>query len=173
MHAPESGIVRIVEKQLGRELLIDFKVQTVCGFGWPAVIKNSPFTGSGKPNPNLYYLSCPYLRKKIARLEDAGLKSQLESKLDGDDSLAAGVEAAQRNHDLEWNQAAASSDCDAPGAFRGIAGSRQTRMLKCLHAHFAYYLAHPDYRLGNMIARRIGDIWCPDDYCAGLDAETG
>ena len=63
----------LVKWQLGREPEIKFSVAESCIYGWPAVVRNAAMTRSGKPNPNLFYLTCPYLVKKVSNLEDKSL----------------------------------------------------------------------------------------------------
>jgi len=41
----------------------------------------------------------------------------------------------------------------------GIAGSRNSRKLKCLHAHVAFALANPGYELGERIAAELEPLW--------------
>jgi len=50
-----------------------------------------------------------------------------------------------------------------------IAGAGDPRMIKCLHAHMAYFLVNDDYLVGREIEAAIVDIWCPDETerCAG------
>jgi hypothetical protein len=48
----------------------------------------------------------------------------------------------------------------------GIAGTRNPRHLKCLHAHAAFSLARPGYELGERILAEVGERWCPDARCA-------
>lgn len=171
----------IVEAQLGRKISFAFIVAAICEFGWPACIRNSTFSESGEFNPNLYYLTCPYLSKRIATLEDNGLISELQGSLASDDSLGDAVSQAQHAHAKEWLSDAAAISGSTPEALlnqlaRGaprIADSSGDHLLKCLHAHYAFYLVHPDYILGRLLAARIERRWCPDEYCSGLMAKAG
>ena len=47
----------------------------------------------------------------------------------------------------------------------GIGGSTRTGSLKCLHAHVAFGLAEPGYRLGAQIAEEAGTLYPPDRCC--------
>lgn len=155
----------IVARQIGRQPSIEFSVASSCQFGWPAVIMNSPYGSTGEPNPNLYYLTCPYLRSSIARLEDQGLIDELQSWLDGDADAAAAVCRAQESHRRDWTAAAGYGSRKFAIEPPRIAATGDDLLLKCLHAHLAYYLVHPDYQLGSRIAGRLESAWCPDNRC--------
>ena len=182
---PDEGTVRLVARQLGRIPAIYFTVEMNCPNGWPAVLRNSPFDRSGYPNPNIHYLSCPYLRRHIARLEDEGAIDDLQEWLLHDRELMDDLRRAQKEHSREWVEAVAAGKgggasmafvaaATASGAglsgFR-IAQARDDALLKCLHAHYAYYLIHDNYRLGMMIAGKLERIWCDDNRCAAIAAD--
>ncbi len=153
-----------VARQLGRPPTIEFVVAVLCRYGWPAVIRNSPVDARGNPNPNLYYLSCPYLRREISRLEDRGEIARLQQRLADDAALAEAVRAAQRRHEAEWEADAGSPVKPVPPGPR-IAAASGDLLLKCLHAQFACYLVHRDYAIGELIAGELADIWCGDERC--------
>ncbi len=46
----------------------------------------------------------------------------------------------------------------------GIGGSTRTGSLKCLHAHAAFALARPGYRLGDRILAELPALW-PQSCC--------
>ncbi|MDQ3670947.1 MAG: DUF501 domain-containing protein, partial [Actinomycetota bacterium] len=50
----------------------------------------------------------------------------------------------------------------------GIAGSRDPRRLKCLHAHAAFALARPGYELGERILAEVDPLW-PQGRCCSDD----
>lgn len=152
--------------QLGREPAIEFEIVVRCTFGCPAVIKNAPFSATGKPNPNLYYLTCPYLRRALSRMEDEGLIARLEAGSPGT-PLAAALKQAHEEHRQEWSRAAGAAQNDMAASVPppGIAAASDDTRIKCLHAHFAWYLTHPDYQLGNILKRELDAAWCQDRRC--------
>lgn len=165
----EGDLARIVTWQIGRGPSIKFRVARECAYGWPAVIINSPFNATGDPNPNLYYLSCPYLRAELARLEDAGSIAGLQRNIMDDTDLMKDLVNAQAEHDHEWRRAAGERAGSIGAGKINIAGSGETSHLKCLHAHFAYFLTHPDYPVGLRIADLMGNIWCDEERCGNRD----
>ena len=162
----EAELVQIVTWQIGRRPSIEFNVARECDYGWPAVMINSPFNATGDPNPNLFYLCCPYLRVELARLEDAGFIAALQRIIDEDSDLKQHLETAQAAHDHEWRLAAGEQAGSGRAGGVNIAGSGETTHLKCLHAHFAYFLTHPDYIVGLRIVEILGNIWCDDETCS-------
>jgi hypothetical protein len=46
----------------------------------------------------------------------------------------------------------------------GIGGSTRDGSLKCLHAHAAFALARPGYKLGDRILAELPSLW-PDSCC--------
>lgn len=153
-------------KQLGRQLAIRYQVAAECEYGWPNVLRNLPVGTSGEPNPNLYYLCCPWLRRELARLEDAGFIGELQRMIAADSELSSDLRQAQSQHAQEYRtEVMACGLAEADGEFL-IAGAREPLLLKCLHAHMAFYLVHPDYRLGMKIAGAIGTLSCADERCA-------
>lgn len=160
---------RIVAWQLKRSPSIGFTVAVQCKYGWPAVLKNSTRTSSGQFNPNLYYLSCPYLIAQLSRLEDAGFIRRLQEQVGQEPTLADDLAGAQALHAREWHVAADLEEEAVALADVNIAAAGDPAHLKCLHAHLAFFLVHSDYRVGRLIAGEVGAIWCPDERCAGWE----
>ena len=164
-HYSISQLKDLVSWQLGRVPEIDFEVEALCEYGWPAVIRNSPYNTNGFPNANLYYLSCPYLRIEIARLEDSGAISELEDRINSRKILRDDLVRCQVAHQEEWRRAAEKGLREGIRESNYIAGVSEVSRLKCLHAHFAFFLAHRDYLAGALIADSLGSIWCDDERC--------
>ncbi|MHB0866193.1 MAG: DUF501 domain-containing protein [Thermoleophilia bacterium] len=162
-----------MERLLGREPAIGYKISLFCVYGWPALLRNDSFNSSGEPNPNVYYLVCPYLRRALSRLEDNGLIATLEARVAEDRDIADGVRKAQESHRREWIESASRKQdqiINSHIAPPNIAATASDGLLKCLHAHYAWYLAHPEYKLGRMIATELGQIWCIDERCRRIAA---
>ncbi len=161
----DARLNAIVEWQLGRRPGIPFRVQVNCCFGYPAVLLNQTSDAGGNPNPNLYYLCCPYLRRGLARLEGAGLAQRLTRQVKAEPEVARALAEAQHNFQAEWTRQAASDRRKNPGPAPRISAAASDMSIKCLHAHFAYFLVHPGYLLGKIILAELPDEWCPDERC--------
>lgn len=170
--ASGDEIRRLIARQLRRTPSIPFVVEVSCAYGWPAVIRSSPFDAGGNPNPNLYYLSCPYLRRLLARMEDTGFIESLQRRARENPSVAEALAEANETHAREW-EAEAGTPVDAASPGPRIAAAANVLSIKCLHAHFAYFLVHPDYLVGKMIADELEEIWCADERCRGLVEHLG
>ena len=117
--------------------------------GAPAVIRNAPLLRDGTPMPTLYWLVDPRVREAIGRLEAAGGVKRAEADVDAD-ALAD----AHRRYAAE-RDAAIPADHTGPRPFGGVGGTRQG--VKCLHAHYAWYLAGGDDPVGAWVAERLAD----------------
>ena len=101
--------------------------------------------------PTRYWLVDPELRAAIGRLEAAGGVNRAEAEVDAD-ALAAAHERYRAERD-----AALPPDHVGPRPSGGVGGTRTG--VKCLHAHYAWYLAggdDPVGALGRGQARRRG-----------------
>lgn len=143
----------IVARQIGREPRAFAGVAVRCPFGRPAVTEQRPFDDAGRPFPTQYYVTCRYLVAAISRLEAAGGVERWSAAARDDETLAASLAQAQAE------QRAIRPEIDA-----GIGGSTRTGTLKCLHAHAAFALARPGYRLGEAILAELPSSW-PASCC--------
>jgi len=156
----------VVETQLGRPPRAFRRVVVRCPFGRPAVTEQDPYDGSGEPFPTTYYLTCPHLVAAVARIEAAGGVERWSGCVRSDDALARSLdEATQRQRDLRTELAGEDRGRDEGASLRlGIAGSRNPRQLKCLHAHVAFALANRGYALGDRILAELQPLW-PNRCC--------
>ena len=144
---------QIVERQLGRPPRAFRRVAVRCPFGRPAVTEQAPFDESGEPFPTTYWLTCPQLVAKLARVEAAGGVERWSRHAREDPELQA---SADRGH---GEQRRLRPELDA-----GIGGQTRTGGLKCLHAHAAFALARPGYDLGERIVAEVEPLW-PEQGC--------
>ncbi|MBI5870588.1 MAG: DUF501 domain-containing protein [Actinobacteria bacterium] len=162
-----SDLSRLVARQLGRQPSVKFEVASKCVYGWPSVILNQPLDLSGEPHPNLYYLTCPWLRRELARLEDGGFIGRLQQSIAADAELRNDLKRCQADHAAEYRSAMEAGDHGLPQRDMFIAGVSDKEMLKCLHSQMAWFLVHPDYLAGQVLVDAVGELWCPDERCAG------
>jgi len=144
--ATQADIDRVTEL-LGRAPQGDFDVVVRRGDGDPVVVRNSPLLNDGTPMPTLFWLVGSDEYTAVSRLEAAGGVDQAEAEVDAialDDAHRAYSE--MRSRDLPPGHT-------GPAPSAGVAGTR--RGVKCLHAHFAWWLAGGDDPVGEWVARRI------------------
>jgi len=143
----------LVELQIGRRPRAFRRVAARCPFGMPAVTEQEPYDRTGAPFPTSYYLTCRHVIAAVSRLEaDGGVERWSEAVAND-----AGLRAELARATTEQRQIRHS----LAGSF---GGSRNPTQLKCLHAHVAYALAQPGYRIGEAILAEAVDPW-PRDAC--------
>ena len=148
MAAPDD--VAAVTALLGRPPQAEFEVVVRNEAGVPMVVRNAPFTVDGTPMPTRYWLVDPELNAAIARLEAAGGVRAAQAAIDPTELRAA--------HDRHRAERDAAIDALAPGhsgpqPYGGVAGTREG--VKCLHAHYAWFLAGGDDPVGCWVDERL------------------
>jgi hypothetical protein len=132
---------------LGRPPEADFDVAVRTADGSPVVIRNAPLLADGTPMPTRYWLVDPPLVRAVSRLESGGGVRAAEAEVSADELAAAhAAYAAERD-------AALPPDHTGPRPSGGVAGTR--RGVKCLHAHYAYFLAGGDDPAGRWVDERL------------------
>ena len=133
----------MVRQLLGREPLADFDVVVRDADGWPVVIRNGPLLHDGRPMPTRYWLVGRKENVAVGRLESAGGVRQAESEIDPDEIAATHQRyAAERDTALPEGHV-------GPRPSGGVGGTRQG--VKCLHTHYAYFLAGGDDPVGRWV----------------------
>jgi uncharacterized protein len=156
----------VVERQLGRPPRAFRRVVCRCPFGRPAVTEQEPYDRSGEPFPTTYYVTCRQLIAAISRLEAAGGVERWSARAAAEPEFAASLQAAtDEQRALRQELAAGRTESDHGGSLLlGIGGASKPGQLKCLHAHAAFALARPGYRLGEAILAEVGTLW-PGEAC--------
>jgi exopolyphosphatase/guanosine-5'-triphosphate,3'-diphosphate pyrophosphatase len=137
-----------VAAQLGREPGIPFEVVARCGLGHPLVIRNRPIDANGNPFPTLYWLTCPEAVKAVSRLEADGWIRKLNEQAEIDPDLRTALRRAHEEYARERE-----AILPGAGSWGGVGGTG--RGVKCLHAHYAYYLAGGEDPLGRWVAKHL------------------
>jgi hypothetical protein len=139
--------VDAVTELLGRTPQSDFEVAVRDEHGAPMVIRNAPFLEDGTPMPTRYWLVDRHLLRVIGTIESNGGVRQAEADIDpGELADAHARYAAER-------EAAIPADHVGPRPSGGVGGTRTG--VKCLHTHYAWYLAGGDDPVGRWVAARL------------------
>lgn len=113
------------------------------------VIRNAPLLHDGSPMPTLYWLVGRAEKLAVDRLEAAGGVRRAEAAV-----ATADLEAAHAAYAAERDRMLPAG-WDRPPPSGGVGGAR--RGVKCLHAHYAWYLAGGDDPVGRWVAGALGD----------------
>jgi len=144
---PDPGDAEYVEACLGRRPESRWEVAARRADGRPTVIRNEPFLANGTPMPTRYWLIDPDLLRRIGTIESNGGVRQSEAEVDPDELLAAHARyAAERD-------AAIPPDHTGPRPSGGVGGTRVG--VKCLHTHYAWFLAGGDDPIGAWVDERL------------------
>ncbi|MBK5288475.1 MAG: DUF501 domain-containing protein [Acidimicrobiia bacterium] len=139
--------VERVRARLGREPQAEFDVVVRAPDGAPVVIRNAAFLTDGTPLPTRYWLVDPDLTRSVSRLEAAGGVRAAQAEI--------GLERIAEAHD----RYAAERDATIPPGYAGprpSGGVGGTRVgVKCLHAHYAAFLAGTDDPVGQWVEARL------------------
>jgi hypothetical protein len=134
---------------LGRAPQADFEVVVRDAAGLPVVVRNAPFTSDGTPMPTRYWLVGREASAAVSRLESGGGVRAAEAAIDGGALRAAHEAYAQER------ASALPAGWDGPLPFGGVGGTR--RGVKCLHAHYAWFLAGGDDPVGAWVHAQLGE----------------
>jgi exopolyphosphatase/guanosine-5'-triphosphate,3'-diphosphate pyrophosphatase len=148
-----ADIARVGEL-LGRIPQGQFEIVVRTKSGDPVVLRNAPFLDDGTPMPTRYWLLGERETVIVGRLEASGGVNQAEADI--------GPIALEETH----NRYAAERDAaidpthTGPRPFGGVGGTRIG--VKCLHAHFGWWLAVGDDPVGQWVADKL--LISRDDY---------
>jgi len=142
--------VERVRRLLGREPQGDFDVVVRDDDGDPVVLRNAPLLDDGTPMPTRYWLVNRALVAAVGRLEAGGGVRQAEAEIDPSEIAAAHARyAAERDAQLPAGHV-------GPRPSGGVGGTRLG--VKCLHAHYGYFLAGGDDPVGRWVHARIESV---------------
>jgi uncharacterized protein len=161
---PSAQDTADVANLLGRPPQGDFDVVVRDGHGRPVVIRNAPLLADGTPMPTLFWLVDADLRRRVSHLEAAGGVRRAEAAVDRAELVAAHDRyAAARDAALRALEPAHAG----PRPSGGVGGTRTG--VKCLHAHYAWYLAGGDDPVGRWVAAHLGDRHGPGERARRKD----
>ena len=157
----------VLALQIGRPLRAASKVLRRCNLHLPIVAEVPPILDTGEPFPTRYWLTCPLAHRRIARIEGGGGVRAAQAKVAADPRLREALEATHARYALDRDAllpeiAALSGERHRPSG--GVGGS--SGGVKCLHAHYADFVAGNDNAIGRDLHGVIGEPRC-DVPCVG------
>jgi hypothetical protein len=144
-----SDDVAAVRELIGRSPQGAFEVVVRDDAGKPIVLRNAPLLDDGEPMPTRYWLVGRHEVLAVSRLEAGGGVRRAEAQVD--QLLVADAHAryaAERDATLP-------SDHTGPRPHGGVGGTRVG--VKCLHAHYAWFLAGGDDPVGAWVSRQLAE----------------
>ncbi len=160
----------ILRLQLGKNPKGEFKVIKLCRFGFPQLLENSPFW-NGKPFPNLFWLTCPYLVREVSKLESEGYIEHFEERLRREEPFRRRYIHA---HQLEASLRKLKIPLEVPESLKkklltvGIGGIENPLGVKCLHLHLASYWGGVPDPIGREVLKLLPSWECSDNYCGKM-----
>lgn len=146
---PDGSDRERVAALLGRPPSGAFEVVVRDVAGGPVVIRNAPLLDDGTPMPTRYWLVGAAEREAVSRLEAAGGVRDAGAAVDPTALAAAHARyAAERD-------AALPPGWSGPRPAGGVGGTRHG--VKCLHAHYAWFLAGGDDPVGRWVHQRLAE----------------
>jgi len=155
---PPEPVVPAIDRErvrelLGREPQGRFEVVVRDAAGDPVVLRNDPLLDDGTPMPTRYWLISRSIVAAVGRLEAAGGVRKAEREIP-----PADIAAAHDRYRAE-RDAALPADYAGPKPSGGVAGTREG--VKCLHAHYGWYLAGGEDPVGQWVEDRIAEYLRP------------
>jgi uncharacterized protein len=142
-----SGDRAAVTALLGRPPTGAFEVVVRDREGAPVVIRNAPLLNDGTPMPTRYWLVGRPEVTAVSRLEADGGVRAAEAAVDpGELAAAHDCYATERDGALP-------ADWTGPRPHGGVGGTATG--VKCLHAHYAWYLAGGEDPVGRWVAEQL------------------
>lgn len=140
---------------LGREPMGPFEVVVRDESSDPVVLKNYPILANGRPMPTLYWLCGQRESMLVGRLESLKGVRRAEAEV-GLDEIGEAHERYRIERDAILESSGASPAHRPTG---GVGGTRTG--VKCLHAHYAWWLAGGDDPVGQWVADHLHEVDSP------------
>ncbi len=171
---------QVITDQLEREPRGVLGIARRCIHAYPQVIVNRPVLTKMEAVmifPTTMWLTCPYLKKKVSKIESDGVISLFQTRIDEDEEFAALVKRDHEAHakyrvSLMPKDVLQSLANNYPNEHKvvvetGVGGVRSSDGVKCLHAHFADYLVLGSNVIGAEVNEMIGEkLHCDSCDCS-------
>ena len=147
--SPSPEDLAAVTALIGRIPQGDFRVVVRATDGVPVVLMNAPLLEDGTPMPTLYWLVGGTEVHAVSTLEADGGVNTVEAIIGLDAIDAIHVRYQERR------DAMIPTSHEGPRPSAGVGGTR--RGVKCLHAHFAHWLAGGDDSVGKWVSQQLDE----------------
>lgn len=144
--------VEAVTELLGRRPQGRFTVAVRGEDGGPIVLRNHPVLDDGRPMPTLYWLCGARESMLVGRLESMKGVRRAEADI-GLDAITEAHDRYRAERDAELEQAGVEPAHRPTG---GVGGTRVG--VKCLHAHYGWWLAGGDDPVGQWVADHLNEV---------------
>lgn len=182
MNPEHKNDYQVAVELLGRTPRTPFTVKTWCPDGSPQVLIAEPVfieDGIWKPFPAFIWLVCPRLKALVGDLEQQGLIRTYSQRLETDSEFRDQFLQSQRQISaIRLEMARKLYAGELPEHIREIlgettvAGSKDFRGVKCLHAHLAHELAFGNNPIGAEVLSMVGRC-SVGDQCGSRLKEGG
>jgi len=160
---------QVIEAQIGRTLRGENGIALRCSYGFPQVLQVHPVLGH-EPFPTLYWLTCPFLSKRIDHLESVGSIPRLEDRMRQEPELRAAMHEAHARYRDKRNALLRAEERTTLGRTgmlaaletRGIGGIADFEGIKCLHLHVAHALIDEN-PIGAIVLEMLDTSECPQE----------
>lgn len=147
--APTHADIDTITTLIGRVPQGDFRIVVRSETGEPVVLMNAPLLHDGTPMPTLYWLVGKREVAAVSTLEAQSTIDVVEELIGLDE-----IDDIHRRYAAQ-RDAYISPYHMGPRPTGGVGGTR--RGVKCLHAHFAYWLAGGDDQVGQWVADQLDE----------------
>lgn len=146
-----------------------------CGFGYPQVVVSSPLSRSLTPFPTLFWLTCPFLKRRCGELESQQKIAELEKIFSSmpDQIERYHADYAEMRLSLVPEETRRELSRAHPSIFAVLAGSGVGGIdyaggcpaPKCLHLQTAAWLGMGRHPAESWLAAEIGPLECHSGSC--------
>lgn len=168
----------IIVKQLDRRPRGVLGIAARCSYGFPQVIVNRPMSTKMEDVsvfPTLFWLTCPFLRRRVGSLESEGWIGRFQAMTGEDESFYRQLEAEHERYaamrtSLVPDEVLRTFKKEYPKRYKvltlsGVGGIRNRNGVKCLHCHVADHLG----RGQNVIGAKVMDMLDHVTSCSSGD----
>ncbi len=156
--------IKVLAYQLGRRPRNLIEVKKRCFNNYPQVIVTHPILEKETELsifPTTFWLTCPKLKYMIDKLENQGLIDKFQQKMVNDKKFAEQIKKAHQeyaNYRLKLidNNKLEEIKEKYDGQYQvlkksGVGGILEFSGIKCLHTHYADYLAREENPIGKLV----------------------